>query len=365
MPRPGRKPKSSDRYQPEVVGDRSDPHGMVVLLDRFTESMQVGGYAESTIFGRRRLLGYFIAWAAERGITRPNEVTKPIIDRYQRWVYHTPKANGQPKSFRAQHSQLLPVRAWFKWLTRHNHLLYNPASEMQLPRLEQRLPKLVLTATQAEAILRVPDITTPLGLRDRCILEVFYSSGIRRTEMANLEVYDVSFERGTLMVRQGKGKKDRLVPIGSRALSWVQKYLQEVRSSLLVDPMERSLWLSHQGDAIVANHIAHIVRRAIERSDQGLSGGCHVFRHTMATLMLENGADLRYVQAMLGHANVQTTQIYTQVAIGKLQQIHTATHPARDHRSDPAEPIDELPEPPDEPSADPDPSASIDPPPRA
>ena len=305
---------------------------MNALLEKFAEWMQVRGYSELTVNSRRRYLGYFIAWAAERGVVRPGEVTKPIIERYQRYLYHYRKKNGQPMTFRSQHTQLLPVRAWFKWLTRNNYLLYNPASEMELPKLEQRLPKHVLTASQAEAILRVPDIETPLGVRDRCILEVFYSTGIRRMEMANLEVYNVHFERGTLMVRQGKGKKDRIVPIGGRALKWLEKYLYEVRPTLLLDPNEPAMFISTEGKPITSSHVAHIASKAIEQSDQGISGSCHLFRHTMATLMLENGADIRFVQAMLGHAHLDTTQIYTQVAINKLKEIHEATHPAKEKR---------------------------------
>jgi integrase/recombinase XerD len=312
---------------------------MSVLLDKFIEWMKIRGYSETTAVSRRRLLGYFIAWAEERGVVRPNEVTKPMIERYQRYLYHYRKQNGKPMTFRSQHTQLLPVRAWFKWLARNNYLLYNPASEMELPRLEQRLPKHVLSASQAEAILRVPDATTPLGIRDRSILEVFYSTGIRRMEMANLEVYNVNFDRGTLMVRQGKGKKDRLIPIGGRALKWVEKYLYEVRPTLTLDLNEPAMFISIEGGAVTSSHIAHIVSKCIEASDQGITGSCHLFRHTMATLMLENGADIRFVQAMLGHAHLDTTQIYTKVAINKLKEIHNATHPAKEKRDDAADEI--------------------------
>ncbi len=324
-----KKPGRKKSVQPESIGNPADPHGMGVLLEKFLDAMRVRNFSELTIVSRRRYLSYFIAWAEERGVVRPSEVTKAIIERYQRYLYQYRKKDGRPMTFRSQHTQLTPVRAWFKWLSRHNHILYNPAGEIDLPRLEYRLPKHVLSASQAEAILRVPDVTTPLGVRDRTIMETFYSTGIRRTEMASLEIYNLNFDRGTLMVRQGKGKKDRLIPIGGRALQWLDKYLYEVRPLLLVDPKEPALFATQQGEPITAGHVAHIVSRAIEKSGLGITGSCHLFRHTMATLMLENGADIRFVQAMLGHAHLDTTQIYTHVAINKLKEIHDATHPAK------------------------------------
>lgn len=324
---PGRK-----KGPPKQVGNLADTHGMAVLMEKFLEWMQVTNFSDRTVHSRRQYLSSFIVWAEERGIVRPNEVTKPIIERYQRYLYHYRKKNGQPMTFRSQHTQLLPVRAWFKWLTRKNYLLYNPASELELPKLEQRLPKHILTASQAEAILAVPDIEMPLGIRDRAMLETFYSTGLRRMELTNLEIYNLNFDRGTLMVRQGKGGKDRVVPIGARALKWVEKYLYEVRPSLLADPHEKRLFITQQGEPITSSHVAQVVRRCIEGAGLGISGSCHLFRHTMATLMLENGADIRFVQAMLGHANLETTQIYTHVSINKLKEIHEATHPAKAKR---------------------------------
>jgi len=225
------------------------------------------------------------------------------------------------------------VRAWFKWLTKNNHILYNPASELELPRLERRLPKHVLTIREAETVLAVPNPAEALGLRDRAILETLYSTGIRRMEVINLKLYDMDVDRGTLMVRQGKGNKARMVPIGARALAWIDKYLTEVRPRLIVDPNNVTLFLTHLGEGFTRNRLTQMVREYVDAADIGKRGSCHLFRHTMATLMLENGADVRFIQAMLGHAKLETTQIYTQVSIRKLKEIHEATHPAKLERS--------------------------------
>ena len=332
-------PRKGEKQPPKQVGNLGDPQGMAVFLERFLEWMRVTNYSEKTVENRQLYLSYFIIWAEDRGITRPNEVTKPILERYQRYLYHYRKKDGQPLSFRSQHSRLIPIRAWFKWLTRNNHILYNPASELELPRLERRLPKHVLTIREAETVLRVPNLSDPLGIRDRAILEVLYSTGIRRMEVCNLKLFDMDVDRGTLMVRQGKGKKDRMVPIGSRALLWIDKYITEVRHTLLLDPNDTTLFITHLGEGFTPNRLTQMVREYVDAADIGKRGSCHLFRHTMATLMLENGADVRFIQAMLGHAKLETTQIYTQVSIRKLKEIHEATHPAKMNREE----IDALP----------------------
>ena len=146
--------------------------------------------------------------------------------------------------------------------------------------------------------------------------------------------YDLDVERGTIIVRQGKGKKDRMIPIGERALAWIERYLVEVRPGLLIgDKSGDTLFLNNLGEPFSPNRMTQLVREYVLAADIGKRGSCHLFRHTMATLMLENGADIRYIQAMLGHVKLETTQIYTQVSIRKLKEIHTATHPARMERS--------------------------------
>jgi len=134
-------------------------------------------------------------------------------------------------------------------------------------------------------------------------------------------------ERGTLMVRQGKGKKDRMVPIGERAIAWLGRYLNEARPQLVLPPDPGTLFLTQEGEEISCHRLTQLVRGYVVAADMGKSGACHLFRHTCATLMLEGGADIRYIQEMLGHVELSTTQIYTQVSIRKLKAVHTLTHP--------------------------------------
>ena len=320
---------AAKRKPPQPVGDPNDPQGMAVLLAGFLESMRVKNMSEETVQGRHWNLNRFIRWAEERSVVRPNEVTKPILERYQRYLYHFRKKNGDPLSFRTQHANLVPVRAWFKWLARNNHILYNPASELELPKLGHRLPKHVLTANEAEQIIALPDVNTNLGIRDRAILEVFYSTGIRRMELCNLMLYDIDYDRGTIMVRQGKGQKDRMVPIGERALAWIQKYLDEVRFILEAGDTEgHTLFLTEVGKQFTPDQMSALVRDYVQASDVGKPGACHLWRHTAATVMHDNGADIRFIQQLLGHARLTTTEIYTQVSIRQLKAIHSACHPS-------------------------------------
>lgn len=323
-------PAKGHRNPKRVLGDPSDPRGFGSLVPAFLDWMRVNNYSERTVGNRETYLRYFVDWCAERGLTQPGEITKAILERYQRWLYHyRNEKTGQPMSFRSQHVRMVPVRAFFKWTARNNLTLYNPASELDLPRMEKRLPKHVLTASEADTVLNVVEVATVFGVRDRAILETFYSTGIRRLELASLKLFDLDVERGTVMVRQGKGKKDRMIPIGDRALAWIDKYVTEARPELAIEPDDGTLFLSNLGEPFSPGRLTQMVREYIDAADIGKRGSCHLFRHTMATLMLEGGADIRFIQQMLGHAELSTTQIYTQVSIRKLKEIHTATHPAR------------------------------------
>ena len=126
-------PRKGDKQPPKQVGNPGDPQGMAVMLEKFLEWMRVKNYSSRTVENRQLYLNYFIQWAEDRGLTRPTEITKPILERYQRYLYHYRKADGNPLSFRSQSGRLVPIRAWFKWLTKNNHILYNPASELELP----------------------------------------------------------------------------------------------------------------------------------------------------------------------------------------------------------------------------------------
>jgi len=311
------------------VGDVRDPDSLYHHLLRYLDALAVKNYSPRTTQARDEQLRYFIVWCFDRGLTRPQQLDRPILERYQRYLFYYRKADGEPLSTRSQHVRVVHLRHWLQWVTKQGHLLYNPAAELELPRVEKRLPKFILSAKEAEIVLAVPDVGTPLGLRDRAILETLYSTGMRRMELAGLTVHNLDTERGTVMIRQGKGKKDRMIPIGERALRWIETYRDTVRPELVTGRDDGTLFLTNVGEVFTVGRLTQVVRGYVDKAGIGKHGSCHLFRHTMATLMLENGADIRFIQAMLGHVKLDTTQIYAQVSIRKLKAIHTATHPGR------------------------------------
>lgn len=297
-------------------------------LDAHFEWLQVAGYSAETVRGRRQALRRFIAWANERGLDDPTEITRPVIERYQRHLFHYRKQDGAPLSVGMQLQYLAPLKTWFKWLVRQHHILANPAADLDLPRLPRRLPRSTPSVAEVEAILAEAEPTTPQGLRDRALLEVLYATGLRRMELPGVTVYDADLTRGVLWVRHGKGKRERVVPLGERAIAWLDKYLTEARPELLAAATE-ALFLTDYGEPVSPVYVASKVKRYMAFAGVNKTGSTHLLRHACATHMLEGGADIRFIQEMLGHANLQTTEIYTHVSIDKLVAVHKATHPSR------------------------------------
>jgi integrase/recombinase XerD len=338
MPRKGQRLKHRKVAWPKPAGpwnrDRTDPLGHLPLtayMNAHFEWMLVTGYSEDTVRARRTSLKRFIVWCEERALREPKDITKPILERYQRHLFYYRKADGRPITLGSQFGCLAPLRTFFKWLAKENHIPYNPASELTLPKLPKHLPRVILSIQEIEAILREAEPTNPSSLRDRAMLETLYSTGLRRMELTGLALYDVDLTRRLVMVREGKGKKDRVVPIGERAAAWVDKYLQEARPQLLIADAE-ALFLTDYGESMTPEYVAERVRRYMHFAGIKKPGACHLFRHACATHMLENGADTRFIQVLLGHVDIGTTQIYTRVSIEKLREIHDATHPAKLHR---------------------------------
>jgi len=322
-------PKRRHRRKGLNPHDPAPGNPLHAYLDAYCEWALAAGFSEHTMATRRAAVLRFIVWCDERAITAPTQITRPVLERYQRTLHQYRKSNGAPLSVIAQLGLLNALTAWFRWMVRSHHLLHNPAADLELPKKPKALPKTILSVPQVETILNQADPATLLGIRNRAVMEVFYSSGIRRMELMGLKLYDLDTERGTLMIRQGKGRKDRFIPIGSRACAWVDKYLVEVRPEIVAGYDDQTLFLDDFGQPMSARFLGDLMRRHVEAAGITTPGACHVFRHAMATHMLENGADIRFIQAMLGHANLETTQIYTQVSMTKLKEIHEATHPAR------------------------------------
>ncbi len=303
------------------------PHDLAAEVLRYVAWLEERGYSSMTVWNRRRELAFFVEWCRDRSVYLPTDLNLGVLEQYQRHLANRRAASGQRISLNTQEHYLVDIREFCKWLRRCKLIDHNPAVELVLPRLPQRLPRDVLTRSEVGQVMSTPDLSTYDGLRDRALLEVLYSTGMRRAEVVRLEIGDLDLERGLLLIREGKNRKDRVVPVGERALAWVGKYLEESRPQLMVPPDDGVLFLSPKGRPFTAGALTSRLGRILRASGVKKAGAVHIFRHTMATHMLEGGADTRYIQHMLGHESLSTTQIYTRVGISQLKAIHDATHP--------------------------------------
>jgi len=297
-----------------------------LFIESFLKSLKdERGFSSHTLNTQRVSLSFFQRWAFSLGLYLLNQVTKERINDFEVYLFNYKKTNGEPLTFLTQRQRISAVRSFFSWLLKRGFILYNPAADLEFPKKEKTLPRFVLTEVEAKAILDQPDTGNIYGLRDRLVLEIFYSCGLRRSELLNLCVYDIDFNRNTLSIRKGKGQKDRVVPLGDRVLFWLKEYLGKSRPLILGLNEEERLFVINGGYAMKYHQVGLIVRENMEKSGIRKRAGCHIFRHTMATHMLQNGAGIRYVQQMLGHTMLSTTQIYTKVAIEKLKEVHEKT----------------------------------------
>lgn len=329
MPRKGSKKRT--------LGTEGVPEGFHFWTTTYLSWLRERDFSPRTLQNSESGLGLFIEWAELRELMRPADITRREMEAYQRHLFHIRQPNEKPLSFRTQRVRISQVSAFFRWMVKREILVGNPVADLDLPKKPKHLIKEVLSEDEAERILAEPDLSTAVGMRDRAILELIYSTGARRMEACGLAVTDLDVETGSLRIRHGKGNKERYVPIGKRALFWVSIYANKVRPEFARDESPR-LFLSADGTPLNPDSFGQRVRRYVKDSGVGKSGGCHLFRHTMATLMLEGGADVRHIQEMLGHESLESTQIYTRVSLRHLREVHEKTHPAANLDRAPAKP---------------------------
>jgi integrase/recombinase XerD len=303
-----------------------------LLVARFVEHMQVLGWSPRTVDGYRSQVRFFLHWLDdETDIADLTTVTPEVLHAYQTHLFGSSGANGRALSIATQAARLSVVRSFFRYLVKSDVLLYDPSSGLELPKRKGILPRSVLSKQEMARLLAAPDVTTPLGLRDRAMIEVLYSTGIRNAELRALQVYDLDLDRGLLRVNQGKNAKDRVVPLGEVASRYLREYLTEARPQLLAGHRdagaEQTVFLSKNGKPLVPLGILYPLRKHARAASIERTVTPHTLRHTFATHLLAGHADIRHIQAMLGHASVATTQIYTRVEVTDLKAVHRRCHP--------------------------------------
>lgn len=296
--------------------------------DIWLQEIAVRGHTKSTVNTNKWALEPFMQWAEEQLLDCPGKVTEKHLKSYQTWMFEYRKSDGGSLSATSQRTRVGSLKRFFQWMLEEGFITENPATKLRLPkRTQNSLPK-TLSRREIATLLSQPNILDPLGLRDRAILELFYATGIRRMELVQLNIEDLDLSGASIMIRQGKGGKDRLLPIGSQTIRWLQAYLKRSRPKLAIDPTEKAAFISGYGSRFNANYLGNWMRRTMERAGIVKQGSCHLLRHSCATHMLENGADLRCIQQLLGHSRLDTTQIYTDVSIRHLRMVYNSSHPS-------------------------------------
>ncbi len=327
---------------------------MELLLERFVEAMTAWAFSKRTIPTYTQHVAVFLDWLdQETDVGDLAEVTPEVLSSYQTALLgmerkrpgkrkaaepkngdapEAPAAGGGRLSTATQHARLSALRSFFGFLAREGKLLLDPAASLVLPKKRRSLPRALVTPREALKLVESIDTKTPMGRRDRAVVEVLYSTGIRNAELRGLTLADFDAEAGTLFVRAGKGGKDRVLPLGPVVTAIVSDYVQLARPKLAKRSGVTSLFVSNHGWPLWPASVVRIVDLSAKRAGIKTPVRPHRLRHACATHMLQGGADVRHIQRLLGHSSLSTTEIYTRVEIGDLKAVHKRFHPRESGR---------------------------------
>lgn len=290
---------------------------------------QAKGQAPDTLRGKRSGLKKFYLWCLPQQVYTIEQITLDLLDNYMEYLNHYRKPlDHQPLGQQQKRNLVTYIKTFVQYMYSKGLLSANTLAGIELPHSGRALPKALFSVAEIEKILAQSLLFGVHGLRDRAILEVFFATGIRRSELMMLDIDDIDFTAKLLRVNHGKGQKERIVPISKRACEWLVFYLSKLRPMISFIGSGGALFLANNGTRLRANQLSEMAGRYVRLSGIKRAGACHLFRHATATTMLDNGAELRHVQEMLGHASILTTQIYTHVSRAKLTEVYGSTHPS-------------------------------------
>ena len=289
-------------------------------IDNFCDALWLeDGLAKATLDSYRSDLGRLAGWLAEHGHEALLDSRETTLTAFIAHLAKQTRASSQAR-------YLSTLRRFYRWQVGRGRIVSDPTLILANPSLPSRLPK-VMSEKQVESLLDAPDLDTPLGLRDRAMLETIYATGLRVSELVNLKLHEVGLADGVLRAL-GKGSKERLVPLGQLAIDWITRYLHEARPDILHGQQSDALFVTARGGAMTRQAFWQLIKRyALVAGIDPARLSPHVLRHAFATHLLNHGADLRVVQLLLGHADISTTQIYTHVARERLKSLHAEHHP--------------------------------------
>lgn len=298
----------------------------------YLDRLHATGYAPRTIQTYRPHLEAFRAWADQRQVVLCQDVTLALVRAYADDLMAQTTRYGRPFSLSAQIGRLGTLKSLFAFLVRRGTLLADPTLDFELPRPPPRgFPLDVPTPREMDRLLAVPDTDTLAGLRDRAVLELLYSTGLRNAELRALRAWDVDVCEGLVTVMRGKGRKHRIVPLGREAADWVSLYLQKVRP-LWAKKSEPLLFVTSGGRGLNFSNLNKLVHACARKAGLTKRVTVHTFRHACATHMLKAGADIRHLQRLLGHRSLRSTSVYTHLDLADLKRAHRRHHPRAGRR---------------------------------
>jgi integrase/recombinase XerD len=304
-----------------------------ILIERYLSNARVLHYAPTTITVHRCYLRLLTRFLEESAITDAAAVTTITLQDFQRWLFDLPTAKGKTRGVAHQNQILVAVKNLFRFLAEEHIIPRDPAAALSYAREPATLPRHVLTPKEAKKILEAPDTGTIIGYRDRTILEVLYATGIRHSELRALTTGNVNLEEELLRINLGKGGKDRVVPLSRVACAFLESYIKGIRPRLLRDRGTQALFLSLRAKPLGKTSLDLLLEKYARRSGVKKHVTCHVWRHTCATHLLQNNANLRHVQEILGHKNLTTTERYLRLTITDLKEAHRKFHPREQQRA--------------------------------
>ena len=305
----------------------------VKALSEFEEDMLKRNFSPETVRLYRSYVLNFFRFLLSKEDRDLRAVTREDLLKYRQWIEDYRTGKGKGYSYGSKELSVKCLKYFFRFLKRKNLILIDPSQALPHLKTIKSFPRCILTRKEMTRILTRPNLKTRIGYRDRAIMETLYSTGIRNKELTNLSIYDLDLENGMIRVNQGKGKKDRVVPVGKTAVNYLKEYLSGIRPKILKESFCKKLFINQYGKSLTSADLTKQIKRYAKMANLDKPVTPHAFRHTCATEMLRGGSSIRYVQAMLGHARIRSTQVYTRVVPIDLKKVIQKYHPRERERN--------------------------------
>lgn len=309
--------------------DAVEASGLYNPVQSYLEYMRIQlNRKERTLINHESGLNGFILWASKRSLNQLQDMTKDVLKKYMTYLHDNPGEDGLPLKPSSQCTKLTPVFKFFQFCFEERLMLFDITQGLKVPSKERGIPTGILSPADLELIIKQPDLKTLEGFRDRVIMEFFYATAIRRSELTYLKCEDINVELKMLVIRKSKNGKMRWIPLNDRVVEWYENYMTFIRPKLVAGEDDGYFILNRHGVGFKPSALAARVKTYIKKAGFEIRGACHIFRHSVATCIMNNGAHIRVIQELLGHEDVNTTQIYTHVAKEVLRKELDRTHPA-------------------------------------